>query len=63
MQAKTPDDPALLDAVRQIRADLGPALAGSGLTAGVAGDVATFVDNEKTFNERLRDRGLSRRSC
>ncbi len=59
LQAKTPDDPALLDAVRQIRADLGPALAGSGLTAGVAGDVATFVDNEKTFNSAFAIVGLA----
>jgi RND superfamily putative drug exporter len=50
LQAPTPDDPALLDAVRQMRTDLGPALAGSGLTAGVAGEVATFVDNQSTFN-------------
>src|SRR5687768_8533868 len=50
LEATTPDDPALLDAVREIRADLGPALEGSGLTAGVAGDVASFVDNEETFN-------------
>jgi len=49
LEAATPDDPALLDAVRQLRTELGPALAGTGLTAGVAGDVATFVDNEKTF--------------
>ncbi len=50
LEADTPDDPALLDAVRQLRAALGPALEGSGLTAGVAGDVASFVDNEDTFN-------------
>jgi RND superfamily putative drug exporter len=50
LDAETPDDPALLDAVRQVRAQLGPALDGSGLTAGVAGDVASFVDNESTFN-------------
>ena len=50
LEAATPDDPGLLDAVRDIRADLGPALQGSDLTAGVAGDVASFVDNEDTFN-------------
>jgi RND superfamily putative drug exporter len=49
----------LLDAVRQIRTDLGSALAGSGLTAGVAGDVATFVDNEKTFNSAFAIVGLA----
>jgi RND superfamily putative drug exporter len=49
LDAPTPDDPILLDAVKQIRTDLVPALEGSGLTAGVAGDVATFVDNEATF--------------
>jgi RND superfamily putative drug exporter len=50
LQADKPDDPALLDAVRQMRTDLGIALAGTGLTAGVAGDVASFVDNQDTFN-------------
>jgi uncharacterized membrane protein YdfJ with MMPL/SSD domain len=50
LQAEKPDDPALLDAVRQMRTDLGIALAGTGLTAGVAGDVASFVDNQDTFN-------------
>jgi RND superfamily putative drug exporter len=49
LDAPTPDDPVLLDAVREIRTDLGPAIEGSGLTAGVAGDVASFVDNEETF--------------
>jgi putative drug exporter of the RND superfamily len=50
LSAPNPGDRAVLDAVRQLRAQLPPALAGSGLTAGVAGDVASFVDNEKTFN-------------
>jgi RND superfamily putative drug exporter len=59
LDAPTPDDPALLDAVRQLRAELGPALAGSGLTAGVAGDVASFVDNEKTFNSAFTIVGLA----
>jgi len=59
LDADTPDDPALLDAVRQIRAALGPALEGSGLTAGVAGDVANFVDNESTFNSAFTIVGLA----
>jgi len=59
LSAPTHDDPALLDAVRQLRAQLGPALAGSGLTAGVAGDVANFVDNEKTFNSAFAIVGMA----
>ena len=59
LDAETPDDPALLDAVRQIRAQLGPALEGSGLTAGVAGDVASFVDNESTFNSAFAIVGVA----
>ena len=51
LDAKTPDDPALLDAVRDLRAAIGPELSESGLTAGVAGDTASFADNEDTFNE------------
>src|SRR5262245_2938435 len=53
-----PGDPALLQAVRDVRAELGPALAGTGLSAGVAGDIATFVDNESTFNEALAIVGI-----
>lgn len=59
LDAKTPDDPALLQAVRDLRTDLGPALAGSGLTAGVAGDVASFVDNEDTFNQAFAVVGVA----
>src|SRR4029079_18303371 len=51
LEATTPDDPALLDAVRTMRTELKSQLNGTQLTAGVAGDVATFVDNESTFNE------------
>jgi RND superfamily putative drug exporter len=59
LEADTPDDPALLDAVREIRTALGPALADSGLTAGVAGDVASFVDNESTFNSAFAIVGVA----
>jgi RND superfamily putative drug exporter len=59
LDAPTPDDPVLLDAVRDIRAAMGPELAGSGLTAGVAGDVASFVDNEDTFNRAFSVVGIS----
>jgi RND superfamily putative drug exporter len=59
LDAETPDDPALLDAVREIRTELGPALEGSGLTAGVAGDVASFVDNEATFNSAFAIVGIA----
>ncbi|WBB70776.1 MMPL family transporter [Micromonospora sp. WMMD812] len=59
LDAPTPDDPALLDAVRDLRADIGPELANSGLTAGVAGDVASFVDNEDTFNDAFAVVGIA----
>ncbi|WP_233578750.1 MMPL family transporter [Micromonospora sp. BL4] len=59
LDAPTPDDPALLDAVRDLRADIGPELANSGLTAGVAGDVASFVDNEDTFNSAFAVVGIA----
>ncbi|RKN49580.1 MMPL family transporter [Micromonospora endolithica] len=59
LDAPAPDDPALLDAVRELRADIGPALQGSGLTAGVAGDVASFVDNEDTFNDAFAVVGIA----
>ncbi|HEX2771814.1 MAG TPA: MMPL family transporter, partial [Micromonosporaceae bacterium] len=59
LEARTPDDPALLDAVRDLRAAIGPELAGSGLTAGVAGDVANFVDNEDTFNRAFSVVGIA----
>ncbi|OKI40594.1 MMPL family transporter [Micromonospora sp. CB01531] len=54
-----PDDPALLDAVRDLRAAIGPELAGSGLSAGVAGDVASFVDNQDTFNKAFAVVGVA----
>ncbi|MEU5942771.1 MMPL family transporter [Micromonospora sp. NPDC047548] len=59
LDAVTPDDPALLDAVRDLRVAIGPELAGSGLTAGVAGDVASFVDNEDTFNKAFAVVGIA----
>ncbi|MEV0155978.1 MMPL family transporter [Micromonospora sp. NPDC050686] len=57
--ATAPDDPALLDAVRELRAAIGPALAGSGLAAGVGGDVASFVDNEDTFTDAFAIVGVA----
>jgi RND superfamily putative drug exporter len=59
LDAATPDDPALLDAVRQLRTAIGPALAGSGLTAGIAGDVASYVDNEDTFSNAFAVVGVA----
>ncbi|MDZ5494500.1 MMPL family transporter [Micromonospora sp. 4G53] len=59
LDAAAPDDPALLDAVRDLRAAIGPELAGSGLSAGVAGDVASFVDNENTFNKAFAVVGIA----
>lgn len=52
-------DPAMLDSVRELRRELAPALAGSGLTAGVAGNVATFVDNESSFESSLTIVGIA----
>jgi RND superfamily putative drug exporter len=48
--ADTPDDPELLESVKKLRTALSEDLKDSGLTAQVGGDVATFVDNEDTFN-------------
>ncbi|MFG3552970.1 MMPL family transporter [Micromonospora sp. NPDC047557] len=59
LDAPTPDDPTLLDAVRDLRTDIGPELANSGLSAGVAGDVASFVDNEDTFNNAFAVVGIA----
>jgi RND superfamily putative drug exporter len=59
LDAAAPDDPALLDAVRDMRAAIGPELAGSGLSAGVAGDVASFVDNEDTFDKAFAVVGIA----
>jgi len=59
LDAVTPDDPALLDAVRELRTALGQQLAGSGLTAGMAGDVASFVDNQDTFTSAFTIVGLA----
>ncbi|GIJ55997.1 MMPL family transporter [Virgisporangium aurantiacum] len=50
LEADSPDDPALLDAIRDLRSALTDDLAGTNLTARVGGDVAMYVDNEKTFN-------------
>jgi RND superfamily putative drug exporter len=44
------EDPALLEAIRDIREVGEPALAGSGLTQAVTGDVASFADNEDAYN-------------
>jgi RND superfamily putative drug exporter len=59
LESQAPDDPALLDAVRQLRTELLTALDGSGLTAGVAGDVASFVDNESTFESAFSIVGIA----
>ncbi|GAB3837104.1 MMPL family transporter [Dactylosporangium cerinum] len=50
LEAPTPDDPALLDAIRSLRTALTEDLNGTGLSARVGGDVAAYVDNEDTFN-------------
>jgi len=52
-------DPAMLESVKELRRQLAPALEGSGLQAGVAGNVATFVDNEKSFESSLAIVGIA----
>jgi RND superfamily putative drug exporter len=47
------DDQGQLNAIRKVREVIRSQLAGSGLSAGVAGDAATFVDNNDTFNTAL----------
>jgi putative drug exporter of the RND superfamily len=45
-----PDDTKLYDAVKQIRSTAGSALAGTGLTEKVTGDVAMNMDNQDAFD-------------
>jgi RND superfamily putative drug exporter len=52
-------DPAMLESVKELRRQLAPALTGTGLQAGVAGNVATFVDNEKSFANSLAIVGIA----
>jgi RND superfamily putative drug exporter len=59
LQADSPDDPELLDAIRELRTALDEELQGSDLTAQVGGDVATFVDNEDTFNSAFALVGIA----
>jgi putative drug exporter of the RND superfamily len=59
LDAPVPDDPKLLEAVRQLRTAIGDDLSGSDLTAGVAGDVASFVDNEDAFNSAFAIVGIA----
>jgi RND superfamily putative drug exporter len=49
LKAAAPDDPALLDAIRSLRTALAEDLQGTGLSARVGGDIASYVDNEDTF--------------
>src|SRR5688572_24442460 len=48
-----PDDPALVDSLREVRSQTGDALGGSGLDHAVTGDVALIVDNQDAFNDAL----------
>ncbi|MEV0135825.1 MMPL family transporter [Dactylosporangium sp. NPDC050688] len=50
LKADSPGDPALLDAIRTLRTSLADDLKGTDLSARVGGDVASYVDNEDTFN-------------
>ncbi|HEV7707501.1 MAG TPA: MMPL family transporter [Asanoa sp.] len=45
-----PQDPALVTAIKDIRAASAPVLADTGLDAKVTGDVALYADNEDAFN-------------
>ncbi|CNF25681.1 MMPL domain-containing protein [Mycobacterium tuberculosis] len=47
------------DAVKEIRKDLPALLKGSGLEAKVGGDVASFVDNEDSFNQSFEIVGIA----
>lgn len=47
------------DAVKEIRKDLPGLLKGSGLEAKVGGDVASFVDNEDSFNQSFEIVGIA----
>jgi len=49
----------MLESVKELRRQLAPALEGTGLQAGVAGNVATFVDNEKSFESSLAIVGIA----
>ncbi|GAA3215835.1 MMPL family transporter [Dactylosporangium siamense] len=59
LQAPTPDDPALLEAIRSLRTALTEDLNGTGLSARVGGDVASYVDNEDTFNSAFAIVGIA----
>ncbi|GAA1838854.1 MMPL family transporter [Actinomadura bangladeshensis] len=47
------------DAVKEIRKDLPALLQGSGMEAKVGGDVASFVDNEDSFNQSFEIVGIA----
>ncbi|NED49671.1 MMPL family transporter, partial [Micromonospora aurantiaca] len=47
------------DAVKEIRKDLPALLKGSGMEAKVGGDVASFVDNEDSFNQSFEIVGIA----
>src|SRR5215469_8211355 len=51
--AQQNDTKGQTDAVNSIRDTIRHTLAGTGLSAGVAGDAATFVDNQSTFTSAL----------
>ncbi len=53
------DNEGQLNAIRNVRAAIKSNLAGSGLSAGVAGDAAQFLDNNDTFNTALAVVGLA----
>jgi putative drug exporter of the RND superfamily len=49
----SPNDPGLTQAIRDLRDDMAPLLDGTGVQAGVTGELAQFADSEDEFNQAL----------
>jgi RND superfamily putative drug exporter len=55
----TPQDEAVVEALREVRERSGAALEGSGLRIGYTGDVALFADSEQAFADAERIVGIA----
>ena len=55
----TPQDGAVVEALREVRERSGEALEGSGLSIGYTGDVALFADSEEAFTDAERIVGIA----
>jgi putative drug exporter of the RND superfamily len=55
----TPQDEAVVEALREVRERSGEALEGSGLSIGYTGDVALFADSEEAFTDAERIVGIA----